>query len=369
MLTQSLAEKIVREVRKLLDEDIIVTNTEGIIIASTDPSRVLNFHEGAKIACQNKKSLIITKEDEKVLQGVKAGINLPIFFQGEVLGIIGITGEPEKVKRFGEIIRKMTELLISENHYAEQFDWQSRSIESFLLDWIQRKEWTDAFLNKAKFLNIDLRVNRQIFIAEMSNDFNYLRRDVWLSILSWQGKSERDIISRWGSNRILYVAAIDDTCKQVKMKAEKFHQYLQSLLQNEVHLGVGLASPPKKIYQSFHQAERALHISLKTNKKLVFDEELALEIVLDEVTDKTKKEFILRTIYPLLQEKELMLTIRTLIDHNFSLKETAKSLYIHINTLHYRLKKVKEKTKLNPRKIDDLFLLYLAFRFLDEEDC
>lgn len=57
------------------------------------------------------------KEDERRLQGVKAGMNLPLLFHDEVIGVIGITGEPENISRYGEILRKMTELLIHENYF------------------------------------------------------------------------------------------------------------------------------------------------------------------------------------------------------------------------------------------------------------
>ncbi|MFP5111047.1 sugar diacid recognition domain-containing protein [Bacillaceae bacterium C204] len=156
LLIPELAEKIVREVQKLIGEDIIVVNTEGFIIASTDPVRVGTFHEGALIALQKKRKLIITAEDQLKLSGVKAGINLPIFFQHDVIGVIGITGEPNKVTPFSEVIRKMTELLISENYYAEQFDWHTRAVESFVMDWVQAKEWNHSFLDRAKLLSIDI---------------------------------------------------------------------------------------------------------------------------------------------------------------------------------------------------------------------
>ena len=134
MILPELAEKIVKEVRKLIGEDIIVVNTEGYIIASTDLVRVGTFHEGALLTAQKKRKLIITSEDQLKFSGVKSGINLPIFFQHDVIGVIGITGAPTKVTPFGEVIRKMTELLISENYYAEQFDWHTRAVESFVME-------------------------------------------------------------------------------------------------------------------------------------------------------------------------------------------------------------------------------------------
>src|SRR5690606_20501284 len=106
--------------------------------------------------------------------------------------------------------------------------------------------------------------------------------------------------------------------------------------------------------------------SLATNNLLVFDEDLALEMILDDVKEQTKEEFITRTIQPLLNDEELLFTIRMFFQHHFSFKKTAESLHIHINTLHYRLKKITELTNLNPRKIEDLFTLYIGIRFLDD---
>lgn len=366
MLIQELAEKIVSEVRKLLDEDIIVVDTKGMIMASTDPKRVNTFHEGALIASQQKEKLIITEEDQSVLKGVKAGINLPVFFQRDVVGVIGITGNPEAVSPYGEIIRKMTELLISESYFTEQFDWQSRSVESFLLDWIQLKEWSDSFIDRATLLDIDLKLQRQVLIAEVAQDASNLHRDLWLSILSWDERGKNDVISRWGNNRIIYLLPSKQAKNQYNHeKAKRFHQFLLRRLKCDVSAGVGLVVTPIQLKQSYHQAERALN-ARHTNRDLVFDEDLALEMILDEIKQQTKDDFVKRTIEPLLSEKELIITLKELIENHFSFKNTADTLHIHINTLHYRLKKILELTKLNPRNIDDLFILYLALIFLDK---
>ena len=45
MLFPDLANKIVREVRRLITENIIIINIEGVIIASTDTERIGQFHE------------------------------------------------------------------------------------------------------------------------------------------------------------------------------------------------------------------------------------------------------------------------------------------------------------------------------------
>src|SRR5690625_2537412 len=109
-LVSKLANKIINEVKTLTTENIIVINQEGIIIASTDQTRVGLAHEGSRIVMDTKRKLYITHQMASELEGVKPGINLPIFFKSEVIGVIGITGIPTDVEPFAELIRRMTEL-------------------------------------------------------------------------------------------------------------------------------------------------------------------------------------------------------------------------------------------------------------------
>src|SRR5699024_3150462 len=134
------ATKILAEVKTLTNENVILINKEGMIIASIDESRVGTYHEGAKLVMQTKKSLYITDEKAIALKGVKQGINLPIFFQNDVIGVVGTTGNREKVTPFAEMIRRMTELLLREAHYYERKEWENRGLESFIYEWIYSTE-------------------------------------------------------------------------------------------------------------------------------------------------------------------------------------------------------------------------------------
>ena len=77
------------------------------------------------------------------------------------------------------------------------------------------------------------------------------------------------------------------------------------------------------------------------NEKIVFNEDLRLEMCLQDISFETREQFLERTIESLLSSPELMHTLRLFIDYNQSYKQTAKQLHIHINTLHYRLKRLK----------------------------
>lgn len=67
-------KKIIDKVKKLFDEDIFMVGVDGIIIVSTDAQRIGTYPEGAMISVTEKRRVIIKKEDEQYLQGVKTGI-------------------------------------------------------------------------------------------------------------------------------------------------------------------------------------------------------------------------------------------------------------------------------------------------------
>lgn len=367
MLQPELAEKIVKEVQKLIAEEIIVVNTEGMIMASTNRERIGTFHEGAFITSQQKKKLIITEKDTPRLKGVKSGINLPIFFQHDVIGVIGITGEPETVTPFGEIIRKMTELLISENYYGEQFDYHSRAMETLVLEWLQTKEPSSDLLERARALTINLELRRTAVIIEFEQREHPLSRDAWSSILNSFSQNKKDVVTRSGNERIIVLIDCTESVQptSIKHRLEHFLLYIKNSFGISAYAGVGQCAAPPSLYHSYVQAERALKLA-RRSRGIIFDEKLILEMVTGELTSEIKAEYIQRTIEPLLTEKDLLETLIELFKQNHSLKNTAQSLHIHINTLHYRLKKIEELTHLNPNSIHDLFCLYLAILFLDE---
>ncbi|MTH53394.1 carbohydrate diacid regulator [Bacillus mangrovi] len=365
MLLPGLAAKIVEEVKKVMNEDVIVVTPDGTIIASTDDSRMGSFHEGAKIASSEKRKIIISKEDEQILTGVKAGINLPVFFQGEVAGVIGITGIPEKISPFGEVVRKMTELLVNENYYSEQLNWEARTREAFVFDWIQLKEWTPAFKNRAHLLNIDLTIQRLAAIAAVPDE-GIEHRSISSVIHTWQNSHPDDLLVQWGTNRIVLFLHCTDL-SYTKNRIASFHHYLEEEFRTEILIGAGKSVRPARIADSYQQAERALLSHKPLTQRIVYDEDLTVEMLLSEVSLKTKEEYIERTISPLLAEGDLFTTLQTLFENNHSLKKTAEALPVHINTLHYRLKKIEEVTGLNPSRLNDALILYLAVLLMDKQ--
>lgn len=363
MLIPSLAKKIIKEVRRLIDEDIIIVDVSGTIIASTDPSRIGSFHEGALLSSRDQKKMIITNDMENDLKGVKAGINLPVFYQHKVVGVIGITGNPEKVSSYGELLKKMTELLIQESYYAEQMELESRVLETFVFDWLHINEETPEFVKRAEHLNIDLNLKRQVVMGFIKSELETPLRDISNHLQQSSYLNENEIFVRWGNERFLLLLT-DRSKEQTQNSLQLIKRNLEGSFTVKISFGVGSEEPLLK--KSFEEAERALKVAKRTDS-IQFDEDLILEMLVHETSGQVQLEYVRRTIIKLLDEDDTL--VKTLVEFilkNQSIKETAESLHIHVNTLSYRFNKIEERTGLHPKNFVDLAALYLGILLLDK---
>jgi carbohydrate diacid regulator len=151
----------------------------------------------------------------------------------------------------------------------------------------------------------------------------------------------------------------------IREKVTRFHRFLENLLAAEVSMGTGKPLPPFSLSESFMQAERALKIA-KDRGTIIFDQDLTIEMIFDDLSPETKKDFVERTIGTFMNEQDLMVTLQELFRQNHSLKNTAEALHIHINTLHYRLKKISDLSGLYTSNLNDLMKLFIAVKLLDE---
>lgn len=368
-LHSDLAMKILAEVKTLTQENVILINKEGIIIASIDESRIGTFHEGSQIVMQSKKSLYITKEKAKQFKGVKPGINLPIFFQKDVIGVVGITGNREKVTPFAEMIRRMTELLIREAHYYERKEWEMRGLESFIYEWIYTAEPDDILIEKSEIIGIPLHLPYQCILIEIDSSLAVEEMiDVQREIIDWFQREyfleKNDFLLRWGTNRLLLLKG--DPSKTDK---KRLNNHLKStrkhFLKQNIPLAIGVGNIGKKYHltQSYNEANKALDVA-KRNFTIVFYRSLLLDLILEEIDEETKSVYLKRILTPIQDNQRYVLTLETYYLNNLSMKQTAEDLHIHINTLHYRLAQIKKLTNIDPKEPKGITLFMIALELL-----
>ena len=113
----------------------------------------------------------------------------------------------------------------------------------------------------------------------------------------------------------------------------------------------------RKIYRAFLLVFLIAAIWLQTAGALG-EAFWGLELILSTITPENQKEFLAKTIAPL-NEQELHL-LEVYFSEEMSLAATSERLFLHKNTLQYKLNAIQKKCSLNPRKFQDAVLLYLA---------
>ena len=146
ILEPALAQKFIDKTAKHLEFNINIMNDEGIIIASKDKSRIGNFHEVAFKMLEGTRESGIVKENQAYL-GTKPGVNLFIDYKNKHVGVICVTGNPDNVHAFANLVKTSMEAMLE---YELQMDVERR-----------RKDKTEQFLYYILF-----EENMELGIAE-----------------------------------------------------------------------------------------------------------------------------------------------------------------------------------------------------------
>lgn len=364
-LEPQIAKKIVKNLKDIINFEINLFDTTGTIIASTDECRVGTSHLGALKAAKSKKILIIEYDNQ--FEGAKKGINLPVLFNDEVAVIIGITGEKEEVEPFGNIIKKMTEILIRENwvqitNFNQQMNYNNL-ISMLLAE--ARDESLTAYL--ASILDIDLKMNRCVVYGYFkTNDF--------------QRNSNYDDLTHLVERRLTHYEKSFYTVSNqtITILMESIDQsvlnYLLEALANDIFeryripfvFGVGsIVEDYKYLITSFEEAKIASFWAKNDSSCTVKNfSDLNVEFILSSINTEYIQRFIdhvFRNLKPLeIESFSKLLEVYT--NHNGSISRGADELFIHKNTFQNKLNRLYELTGLNPRNMKDYVTLSIAFQ-------
>lgn len=349
-IDHSLAQMIVDAAKEVIEKDINFIKLDGEIIASTDAKRIGLFH---KVASQVKELGTTVKiyRDNK-LEGVKKGINYPIAINGQILGVIGISGPPEECESLGFLLTKITEVLIKEHilltktHSLDEL--RSAIVRMLVFENDKKHTLLNDYLHELEY---ELEDNALVGIIHLHklNDSSKITNTMH-NVLIKQGIK---LFTYLFPNK--YVIIVSES--QYKSLTHRLISHLQSI-QIDFSLGVGSITPLGNLLTSYNKARIALKYANLRQSYVCEYAELDLEIVMENIDFFIRDEYINKLIGDLTEEETTLL--RTYYKYNLSLKQTAETLYIHKNTLQYRLDKIAEKTKLNPRDYHDSVKLYVA---------
>ncbi|WP_308922306.1 sugar diacid recognition domain-containing protein [Janthinobacterium sp. J1-1] len=377
-ITTALAQQIVQRTTQIIPFKVNLIDAQGVILASTDPGRVGSVHPGAQLALARGASVELDAAAARLLPGARPGINLPLLVRGVVCGVVGLTGEPEAVRQFGELVRAMAEMMLEQAQLVSELQHEKRYREEFVSQLIARSGVSDAAMQAwAARLTLDLRVPRAMFVLEVPEAGKRLDQ-----VLTQLQQVQADLALRWPALLTAVVSpgelAMLDAfpaagpqqarAQQGRQRLQELQQVAQQALASPFTLAMGVALPgldgASASYESARQTARVgrardqaqpLHSYL----------ELSLPVLLSGLQDGWQAGQLRQTLAPLRARDRSGVLLRTLsawFRHHSHPTATARALHIHRNTLDYRLQKVAELTGLNLDETDDRLLLYVALQ-------
>lgn len=111
-ISKTLAQQIVDTIHDVCQYHINFITTDGMIYASSDPSRIGTFHEIGKQVASTGKTIEV--DSDNTYSGTHKGINIPIYYHREMVAIVGISGDVREVTRFAHLAERISHILLHE---------------------------------------------------------------------------------------------------------------------------------------------------------------------------------------------------------------------------------------------------------------
>ncbi|MDR4890429.1 sugar diacid recognition domain-containing protein [Fredinandcohnia sp. QZ13] len=356
MITREIAEMLVKETSKVLNLNINIMNEEGVIIATGDPSRLNSIHEGALEVVKTGQLLEITSENQGQLRGTQQGINLPIHFHDGVVGVIGITGEPRMIGDRGGLVKMMAELLIKQAYMASQTEWRQRTKERIIEELLKEEPNTSNIERWLSLLQMKLKGPFVISLIEIV-DYSFSSHSLIKNTEEVIGKGK--VLAGFVHVNKLLLILSEVSHEEAKRKLKNLHKEFERM---KVYARLAYSSHIdhlRIINQGYCECEIALAIS-KSEHKVISYLDIEPEALVHQINPKLAEPFCKRILQGEGDLNNHLDTLQAFFDSNFNIKEAAKKLYIHRNTLIYRLNKIKTESGYDPQNFKDAFALQMA---------
>lgn len=353
-IDRTLAQQIVDTVHSVCGQPVNFIREDGIILASTRNERIGTLHEAGRAAARSGtvQEVIANRHSEKS----QPGINLPILHNGQLVAVIGITGDPAGVRRYAHLAERITLLLLREQELSEYNRTQAD----------KRRYAMDALLKPGS--------GDPAYLAELLRAFGVdpdtPKRLVLLRLTPGEGQTLSGLEAKAEAlcrniGAALYHFYYPDELAAV-LDAARLSRARRALLsfaqaqQGCCRVGVGKQTPLGELAASCTAARAACRSIAPGAAPYALFDDLSWELVLADLQPGTRTALLHKTLDPLPEKDRALL--RVYFEQDLSLQKTCAALFIHKNTLQYRLNRIAEYCGLNPRSFRDAALLYLALQ-------
>lgn len=347
MVTASIIQNSIDDLHNISRSDFCVFDLEGIKIAATyEPTEI------------TKGFIDAFAESPADSQVIGSHHLLKIYDDDELAYILVAKGNTDDVYMLAKIAVSQIQALIIA--YKERFDrtsfFQNLMLDNLLL--------VDIY-NRAKKLRIDVNADRVVYLIEAKTEKDNSVMEVLKGMFSEQAGD--------------YLTAIDE--KNVILiknvgECDGYEDYIEiansivDLINTEAMMNATVSfgskvTELKDVSKSYKEAKLALDVGriFYAEKDVISYSSLGIGRLIYQLPenlchlfiDEIFKDGVSETI-----DEEILTTVNKFFENNLNVSETSRQLFVHRNTLVYRLEKLEKATGLDVRTFDDALTFKIA---------
>lgn len=347
MISNQILQNTIDGLKGITRVDLCVIDIEGKVLAST-------FPDGDSYA-EPAMAFIESPADSQVVQRCQF---FKVFDDHQLEYVLLANGESEDVYMVGKIAAfQIQNLLVA---YKERFD-KDNFIKNLLLDNLLLVD----IYNRAKKLHIETEMSRVVFVIETNRekDGNELEK-----VRSFFGGKSKDFVTAVDEKNIIVVKELaeDEHYEDLEKTAEVIRNLFLNTSENPVYIAYGtIVHELKEVSRSYKEARMALDVGkiFFAEKNIIAYSTLGIGRLIYQLPIPLCKMFI-KEIFgrksPDDFDEETLTTINKFFENSLNVSETSRQLYIHRNTLVYRLDKLQKSTGLDLRVFEDAITFKIA---------
>ena len=347
MISNQILQNTIEGLKAIARVDFGVMDTDGKEAASTTQGMAACGPEAVEFAKSQADS-----------QEIKGFQYFKIYDDQQPEYVLIAAGTGEDVYMVGKMAAfQIQGLLVA---YKERFD-KDNFIKNLLLDNLLLVD----IYNRAKKLHIETDVRRIVFIIETKHEKDNSALETVRTLFATKTK---DFITAVDEKNIIIVKEVkpNESYKELEQTAYVVLDTLNTEAMSKVHIAYGtIVNSIKEVSRSYKEAKMALDVGkiFYSDRNVVAYSNLGIGRLIYQLPIPLCKMFI-KEIFggksPDDFDEETLSTINKFFENSLNVSETSRQLFIHRNTLVYRLDKIQKSTGLDLRIFEDAITFKIA---------
>ena len=349
-MSNSVFQSVIVQLREISDRTFGVIDTEGCVVSCTDMTMLGERWTDAALRVGNASDNIVTFA-QKTFKAIVGNSN---YFEYAVF----CTGDDENARAFCQVA--YIALNDAKSFYEEKHD-RGTFVKNIIMDNILPG---DIYI-RAKELHFATDAPRAVFLIRQVGHSDVATVDVLSGMFP---DKLQDFVLSINETDIAIVKQISANtgAEELEKMAANIEETLKNELRIKTIIGLGtVADHLRELADAYKEAQTAIEVGkvFDTEKSILNYENLGIgrliyqlpttlcEIFLSEVFKKNSIDSL---------DQETLFTINKFFENNLNVSETSRKLFVHRNTLVYRLEKIKKLTGLDLRQFDHAIVFKVA---------